>query len=225
MLISTAQIRAARGLLNWSQSDLADRTGISATSIGSIENGNTHPREQTLVTIQRVLEDSGVEFTEYGGVQPRRHSIQVYQGTSGLKRFMDDVYDTVNTVGGAVCLFNTIPGNWLKALGEEWCSFHYRRMMEVKDRFTFRAITREDNDLLIGQGFISYKWIPNHLFNDRTFYCFGDKLAFIDFSGELVMVWVIDHQGFADGFRNLFQIAWDHAAVEPIMDSEKDIKK
>ena len=43
MSISTAQMRGARGLLNWGQNDLSDRTGISTTSLGSIENGITIP--------------------------------------------------------------------------------------------------------------------------------------------------------------------------------------
>ena len=62
MSITTAQIRGARGILNWSQQDLAQRTGISATSIGAIENGQTTPRASTLETIRATFERNSIEL-------------------------------------------------------------------------------------------------------------------------------------------------------------------
>ena len=224
-MISTAQIRAARGLLNWSQGDLADRTGISQTSIGNLEKGATQPRETTLQTIKEILEGAGINFTDNGGVEPRQTPIRLYEGPAEFKRFMDDVYTTAKEHGGDICIFNTTPENWLNLLGEEWCQMHYRRMMEIRSLFHFRAITKQRNDLLIGQGFIEYRWIPENLFNEKTFYCYGDKLAFLDFKNDTVMVWVIEHPGFASGFRTLFQISWDHVAIKPLLDPEKDVAK
>lgn len=225
MTITSAQIRAARGLLNWTQSELADRTGISSTTIGTIEKGDSHPREETAQIIKAVLEDAGISFTENGGVEPYKNMVRLYQGSSGLKRFMDDVYETAKSENADICLFNTTPENWLKLLGEEWCEFHYKRMMDIKTPFRFRAITRQKNDILIGQGFIEYKWIPEHLFNEKTFYCYGDNLAFIDFLSNDVKVWVLEHAGFANGFRTLFQISWDQVGAAPILKKEKDLKK
>src|ERR1700757_5047469 len=79
MSITTAQIRGARGILNWSQADLAERTGISATSIGSIENGVSTPRANTLTLIQKAFESAGIEFID-GGVRLRRSDVRVYEG-------------------------------------------------------------------------------------------------------------------------------------------------
>jgi predicted transcriptional regulator len=62
-MITPAQIRAARGLLDWTQPDLADRAGLSKNSLIKIERGTSDPKASTLLAIQRALEEAGVQFT------------------------------------------------------------------------------------------------------------------------------------------------------------------
>ena len=47
-MISTAQIRAARGLLRWTQASLAHRAAISAVTLNMIENETVRPRDSTM---------------------------------------------------------------------------------------------------------------------------------------------------------------------------------
>jgi transcriptional regulator with XRE-family HTH domain len=65
-MITAAQIRAARALLGWKQTDLAQRAGVSEISIKNIERGATDPRVSTLSAIQKAFEDGGVIFLEPG---------------------------------------------------------------------------------------------------------------------------------------------------------------
>ena len=67
-MISIAQIRAARGLLKWTQASLAHRAAISTVTLNMIENEAVRPRESTLDAIQAALEGSGVEFLSDDGV-------------------------------------------------------------------------------------------------------------------------------------------------------------
>lgn len=67
-MVSTAQIRAARGLLKWTQAALAARAGISTVTLNMIENDAVRPREATLGGIRRALEAGGVQFLEENGV-------------------------------------------------------------------------------------------------------------------------------------------------------------
>jgi len=67
-MISTAQIRAARGLLKWTQSTLAHRAGLSTVTLNMIENEAVHPRQTTLEAIQYALEQGGVDFLAEDGV-------------------------------------------------------------------------------------------------------------------------------------------------------------
>jgi len=61
-MINDAQIRAARGLLKWTQAMLAHAAGISVVTLHMIESGNVDPRASTLAAIQAALEKAGVEL-------------------------------------------------------------------------------------------------------------------------------------------------------------------
>ncbi len=67
-VITTAQIRAARGLLRWTQAALAHRAGLSAVTLNMIENDSVRPREATLASIRAAFEAGGVAFLEENGV-------------------------------------------------------------------------------------------------------------------------------------------------------------
>jgi DNA-binding XRE family transcriptional regulator len=67
-MISTAQIRAARGLLKWTQATLAHHAALSTVTLNMIENEAVRPRGSTLESIQAALEAGGVEFLTEDGV-------------------------------------------------------------------------------------------------------------------------------------------------------------
>ncbi len=66
-MISPAQIRAARGLLRWTQATLAHRAAISIVTLNMIENEAVRPRGNTLSAIQAALESAGVKFIRQDG--------------------------------------------------------------------------------------------------------------------------------------------------------------
>ena len=55
--------RAARGLLDWTVRDLAERSGVDRDMVSKIETGAYAGAPETLAAIRRVLERAGVEFT------------------------------------------------------------------------------------------------------------------------------------------------------------------
>ena len=68
MVISSAQCRAARGLLSWSQGDLHKASKVAVKTITDFEKGSRKPYERTLRDLKKALEDEGVEFiSENGG--------------------------------------------------------------------------------------------------------------------------------------------------------------
>ena len=62
-LVIGAQIRATRGLLDWTVRDLAERAGVPRNTLVNIETGAYAGAPETLAAIRRVLERAGVEFT------------------------------------------------------------------------------------------------------------------------------------------------------------------
>ncbi len=65
-MLTPAQIRAARALLNWSQVDLAAASGVALQSIKNIETGKTDPRLSTATALCRSLETAGIIFLTDG---------------------------------------------------------------------------------------------------------------------------------------------------------------
>ena len=66
-MITPAQIRGARAMLNMKQADLAKAADISAAALNSIERGKAIPRTSTWVSIRRALEDAGAQFIPENG--------------------------------------------------------------------------------------------------------------------------------------------------------------
>lgn len=63
-MITSAQIRAARGILNWSRKDLAEHSGVSFASMMRLESFEGVPASnfKTLESIKQAFEKAGVEF-------------------------------------------------------------------------------------------------------------------------------------------------------------------
>ena len=61
-MITAGQIRAARALIGWKQTDLAKASGVSEISIKNIERGVTDPRSSTLGALQQAFENAGSYF-------------------------------------------------------------------------------------------------------------------------------------------------------------------
>jgi transcriptional regulator with XRE-family HTH domain len=60
--INRAQVRAARALLEWSQTDLAAAAEIALPTVKRFETGVRTPIPVVKADIVRALEDAGVEF-------------------------------------------------------------------------------------------------------------------------------------------------------------------
>jgi transcriptional regulator with XRE-family HTH domain len=71
-LITIRQIKAARALLGWSQSDLANHSGISEPTIARLESaeGELGGRGETVRKIRAALDASGIEFIDENGGGP-----------------------------------------------------------------------------------------------------------------------------------------------------------
>jgi transcriptional regulator with XRE-family HTH domain len=69
-MISAAQCRAARALIEWSQQDLANHAAVGVVTVHQLEAGLSQPRHATLDVIRRALEAAGVEFIDENGGGP-----------------------------------------------------------------------------------------------------------------------------------------------------------
>ncbi len=68
-MMTSAQIRAARALLNWTVRDLAERSGVHRNTITRAETDATGPGHAT-AAIRAALEAGGVVFLPENGNGP-----------------------------------------------------------------------------------------------------------------------------------------------------------
>ena len=67
-----AQSRAARGLFDWSQQQLADAALVDVVTVRQFEGNATQPLDATPELLRRALENAGVIAEENGG----RHGVK-----------------------------------------------------------------------------------------------------------------------------------------------------
>ncbi len=210
MSITTAQIRGARGILNWSQQDLAQRTGISATSIGSIENGQTTPRESTVSTIRKTLENAGIEFIGMDGVRVKNADVLILKGIDGFHTFSFDVYETLKTDKREVLQAYVDDTKFADWLGDEAYP-HVQRMETLKSK-RFKILQKEGDAYFPAKNYAEYRWIPEKQFLAVPFVVYGDKLAIILFEPEPTII-VNSFPLVAEAYRLQFESLWDASII------------
>ena len=70
MPVTSAQVRMARGALNWTVRDLAEAAGLHRNTITNLEVGRYAGDPETLAVIERVLRQAGVDFIDENGGGP-----------------------------------------------------------------------------------------------------------------------------------------------------------
>jgi transcriptional regulator with XRE-family HTH domain len=66
-MMTPAQCRAARGLLDWSQQQLAEAASVGVVTVRHFEGGKAAPRNATLDVLTRALDAAGVDFIPENG--------------------------------------------------------------------------------------------------------------------------------------------------------------
>jgi transcriptional regulator with XRE-family HTH domain len=66
-MISPSQCRAARGLLNWTQADLAKAASVGVVTVRQFEAEGAAPRAATLTVLTQAFEAAGLEFIPENG--------------------------------------------------------------------------------------------------------------------------------------------------------------
>lgn len=63
-LAFAAKIRMTRALIGWSQTELAQRVGLTQRSVHKLEQGGTEPRRATVRVIEQLWREQGIEFED-----------------------------------------------------------------------------------------------------------------------------------------------------------------
>ncbi|MNV39466.1 helix-turn-helix protein [compost metagenome] len=67
-MITKEQPRAARGLLDWSQTELAQASNLGESTVRDFEKGRSVPSPNNLAGIKAALKAGGVSFLDDGAI-------------------------------------------------------------------------------------------------------------------------------------------------------------
>ncbi len=222
MDISPNQLRSARAHLNLGLKDVSAETGIGTGTISDLEQDKTaNPRTGTLDALKSFYELQGVEFTSDGGIRPDVARFKHLKGVDGFRALMDDVYEQAKDNGGKIRLWNARPAYFIKWLGQDWYGEHTKRMQSILHNISFNVTCEEGDTNFIGGKHSEYRWVPKKIFNDQAIYCYGDRIAFLNFGNDKVDIFILHSKEFNDSFCLLFDFVWDEITIIPDVEGYK----
>jgi transcriptional regulator with XRE-family HTH domain len=220
-MITAAQLRAARGLLDWSRSDLSKASKVSQETIKNIEHGVFRPQETTEEAIIGAFAAQGVEFTDGNGVRRVRDSVLRLEGVDGFKRFVDSVYETARLPyspemeNKLICISNVNESLFSEYLGD-YLPFHVRRMNEIKD-LKFKVLVKNPSGAARitearDSQYRECRQIPGDYTGNVPFYVYGNSLAILIFDEKPApQIVIISSPLVAKAYREQFDIMWSYA--------------
>jgi transcriptional regulator with XRE-family HTH domain len=84
LMLTSAQLRAARALVSWSRDTLGEKSGTSPETVTGFETRGSDPKRSTMLKWRRALEAAGVEFLDEDQTRRRRSAADTrrWQGPS-----------------------------------------------------------------------------------------------------------------------------------------------
>jgi len=207
-MLSRYQIAAARALLDWTQEDLSNVSGVSKDMISKIEAGKSAGSLKTIQTIRSSLDNAGIDLLENDGVARKSGGVHVLRGRSGFLDFIMDVYETMKN-GGEIFVSNVDEDDFLKWEGDE-AEAHMARMASIQN-LKCRFLIEEGDTNIVASHYAKYKQVPKEHFGDLPLYIYGSKTALIVFDEDDVEVFVINHTAITFYFRSRFLEMWKQA--------------
>lgn len=151
------QLRGARGVLDWSQQELADKSGVSKSAIVNIEKAKAEPEASTLRKLKNALEREGV-FTSDEGITKR--DLFNIQFNSYLE-VLEDIEKTLSN-GGEVLIHCADDRKSSESVNKK-----LKELREKKIRF--RTTICEGNTFVSGD-IRDYRWIDKDYFAESEVY-------------------------------------------------------
>jgi transcriptional regulator with XRE-family HTH domain len=109
--LTPEDVRAARALIQWSQTELADAAGVGVSTIAEFEKGSRTPIANNLGAIRRAFEGVGVRFTPAGPTIFCEISLHIMTQASATEMQFRYTPDGAAAVQEIVAAFGAVEGN------------------------------------------------------------------------------------------------------------------
>jgi transcriptional regulator with XRE-family HTH domain len=193
-MITGAQIRAGRALLDWTSIELGQRAGVLPNTVIAFEGGKRRTEAETIDKLVQALQKGGVEFTATG-VQ-MASPVYSFDGPNG---YLDLLKEVLGSGVKSVVIQNADN----RRSSPEVLAL-YRQMRQ--EGIEFRVTSEEGNDYLV-LPVSCYRWIPKDYFKNQVTVIYGDRVAF-SVNNDMGCK-VIRDNGLAETMLSQFNFVWD----------------
>ncbi len=212
-MISVKQIKAARGLLEWSQADLATASSLHVNAINNVERRNGHPRSDTIAQIQSAFEQEGIRFKGLTGVELIQESLEIrkYIGSDFMRVLGHDVLSVLTNADHELIAVLPDEKYFVQDIHDEKINDKYYAIQK-KIGFKQRSILTKPDAISYMES-KDVRYLSDEILGTQTFQVYGDKFVLINWENkELVF---IQSATVAKSFRNQFEFFWQQAKPHP----------
>lgn len=210
--ITSRQIRAARSLIGWSQSDLATASGLSRSTIIGIEKGTGNPTRDMMTRLRDILEERQVEFLPQEGVRFREPSTHYDNLPGSNKRLLDEIYSDAlayrdKTGVEEILIYGLREDDAEKSVGGEYLSQHIERLKlaGLKEKILYFSDTTTFVAPMPWYLLLKDANTCNRHFPPLIIY--AESIAVVQFEPQETVT-SVHSKAIAEACRHMFEYAW-----------------
>jgi len=208
-MITIAQCRGARGLLGWTQQDLADASGLSKTAINNFEKGHSDIKTESLRAIRMAFESADAEFIDSEGVSIKTETYKTFRGQTALNELIDDIHLTLNQKPEAEILISFVDQS---LAGRVTTQKLFKHIEFLKDHNIKQRILSFTGSKQVLSPTDECRWIDTDNRNTgTTTYLYGDKVAIELWDKSTIIVARSKDASSAE--RGRFEQLWHNALI------------
>ncbi len=213
-MITIEQCRAARGLLDWTQQDLANASGLSKTAINNFEKKNSDIKNESLHAIRMAFESADLEFIGREGLRKKSEDVQILKGENAIAIILDDAYNSLKGSNEELLISN-IDDTITQTLSHE-------KLTEYAERFSKENINKRilcpTDKMSIFATSENCRILPKESVTSAiTTFIYGEKIAF-ELWDHAMIIWTKSAKA-SKAERIRFEKLW--AAAAPLSSSLK----
>ncbi|MFK7839699.1 MAG: helix-turn-helix domain-containing protein [Bdellovibrionales bacterium] len=174
-MISIEQCRGARGILGWTQQDLADASGLSKTAINNFEKNHSDIKADSLRAIRVAFESADIEFIDQKGISKKTESFKIIHGESNIYELLEDIHLTLGHQKNGEIMMSFVDQSLTSQIPAQKMFKHIEFLKQTNTKQRVISYVGTQNVLSPSE---ECRWINNSLKpTATTTFIYGDKIA------------------------------------------------
>jgi len=216
-MITIEQCRGARGLLGWTQQDLADASGLSKTAINNFEKKHSDIKTESLRAIRMAFESANIDFIGQEGVAKRTENFKILHGQNALNEMMNDMHLTMDGYKGEI-LISFVDQSLASRVTTQKLFKHIDVLKNNKIKERILCVEGSKHVLSPSD---ECRWIsPDNSGFGTTSFIYGNKVAIEVWDKSMIII--ISSQDASDAERARFENLWHKAQVPPQENADRN---